>query len=128
MRDQSNFDVYGLLSDLRSPEPKQIWPNNSQSKLRPAKSRRMPGLTVGLPEDDAVDDVRARVAACVPCILVARKRAPIERRVRIRDVGHQRLGDGEIGLTPQSRIKNENATARHPYVSPLGSQSRCCTP
>ena len=113
MRDQSNYKVSGLLSDLRSPEPKQICPNNKQSKLRPAKSRRMTGLTVGLPEDDAVDDVRARVAACVPCILVARKRAPIERRVRIRDVGHQRLGDGEIGLTPQSSIGTKMRTQPH---------------
>ena len=100
MRDQSNFKDPGLLSDLRSPKPKQICPNNRQSKLRPAKSRRMPGLTVGLPEDDAVDDVRARVAARVPRILVARERAPVERRVRIRDVRDQRLGDGEVGLAP----------------------------
>ena len=100
MRDQSNYGVPGLLSDLRSPKPKQICPNNKQSKLRPAKPRRMPGLTVGLPEDDTVDDIRARVAARVPRVLIARERAPVERRVRVRDVGHQRLGDGEVGLAP----------------------------
>ena len=98
MRDQSNYGVPGLLSDLRSPKPKQICPNNRQSKLRPAKSRRMPGLTVGLPEDDAVDDVRARVAARVPRILVARERAPVEGRVGVGDVGHERLRDGVVRL------------------------------
>lgn len=55
-------------------------------------------LTIRLPIDDAVDDVRARVPARVPRILVARERAPVERRVRVRDVCYQRLRNGEVRL------------------------------
>ncbi len=39
---------------------------------------RMTTLTIRLPEYDAVDDVRARVASRVPRVLVARERASVE--------------------------------------------------
>jgi hypothetical protein len=46
-----------------------------------------------LTEYGAIDDIRAAVPARVPRILEARERAPVEGRIRVRDVGRKGLPD-----------------------------------
>jgi hypothetical protein len=66
-----------------------------------AKGKR----TVRLPENNAVDDVGAAVAPRVPRVLERRERAPVERRVGVRDVRRERLRYGEGGLGRRDQIR-----------------------
>ena len=84
----------------------------------------MVGLTVCLPVYDAVYDICTSIAASVPGVLIARESTPVEGRVRVRDIRHQCLRDGEVGLGPLSA---QPAHIRRRYVSPLCSQNRCYT-
>ena len=73
----------------------------------------MSALTIRLPVDDAIHNVRARVAAGVPRVLEARERAPVERRVRVRDVRHQRLRNGEVRLRSKRASVSPHAHPTH---------------
>ena len=72
-------------------------------------------LTIRLPVDDAVHDVGARVSAGVPRVLEARERAPVERRVRVRDVRHQCLRNGEVCLRSKM-CQRQPTRAPHTYI------------
>ena len=85
-------------------------------KYGPHHVKATQSLTVGLAENDAVDDIRARVAARVPCILIARERAPIERRVGVRNVGHERLRDRKVCLQSQRVLPQIQQTAANIVV------------
>ena len=75
----------------------------------------MSALTIRLPVDDAIHNVRARVAAGVPRVLEARERAPVERRVRVRDVRHQCLRNGEVCLRSKM-CQRQPTRAPHTYI------------
>ena len=68
--------------------------------------------TISLPKDNAIHNICARILASIPRILVTRKRTPVERRVRVRDVCYERLRDRVVRLESTGQSQDFNRIYR----------------